>query len=548
MRETMTRETSRRAPRIAFTALAAACVLALPRTAAAQGPAQEVRSDWPAADAIGAVNGQQVVGYRIVGGTTAPAGAWPSVVAIYKRGFANGRIPICGGTIVDRQWVLTAAHCVYRQAAGTFFIREGALNLSGGSGRTINVTQVVWHERFSPSPPANDIALLRLETPSQQPAQTLLAGAGRATVLRAGALATVVGYGRVRPQPMNAAPGFQSGPGSDILLQVDLPVVETDRCRARYNAQAINDGTVCAGYEDGGRDSCQGDSGGPLFVRGALGAPVQVGIVSWGPGCAQPRAYGVYTSVGQFEGWIRQRASGASFSGAAPPSATAQANPRPPAGAAPQRPPPQAAGQRPPSAGQRPPPAQGAAPAAAAVPATAAFAVTDATLGSALATQAEVAPSQVAQVTVDVVPARVMVGQTFTVRVTSTVAGDLVVFNEDERGNMFQIFPNQHARGTLPGQAPTRIAAGQTITIPGPGDGFALRVTPPAGANRIIAAVVPVEAHVDQVTAAAQSMENLGDPQAYLEALADRISTSRGVAVEPRSQAFGQRHYEIVGR
>jgi hypothetical protein len=524
------------------TAFAAACVLALPGTGAAQAPAQAVRSEWPAEDAIGVVNGQQVVGYRIVGGTTAPAGAWPSMVALYKRGFANGQVPVCGATVIDRQWVLTAAHCVYRQAAGTFFIREGAQNLSGGGGRTINVTQVVWHERYSPSPPANDIALLRLETPSQQPAQTLLAGAGRAAVLREGALSTVVGYGRVRPQPMNASPGFQSGPGSDILLQVDLPVVAADRCRARYNAAAINDGTVCAGYEDGGRDSCQGDSGGPLFVRGGLGAPVQVGIVSWGPGCAQPRAYGVYTSVGQFEAWIRQRATGASFSGAPPPTATAQPSPRPPAAAAAQRP---QQGTTP-AAAQRPPP--GASAQGTAVQGTAAFAATDATLGPALATQAEVAPSQAAQVTVDVVPSRIAVGQTFSIRVTSTVAGDLVVFNEDENGSMYQIFPNQHSRGAQPGQARTRIAAGQTITIPGPGDGFVLRVTPPVGANRIIAAVVPVEAHVDQVTAAAQSMETLGDPQAYLEALADRISASRGVAVEPRSQAFGQRHYEIVGR
>ena len=61
--------------------------------------------------------------------------------------------------------------------------------------------------------------------------------------------------------------------------------------------------SVCAGYENGYRDSCAGDSGGPLVcVRS--GIPVQVGITSWGVKCAEQKRPGVYTRLSHYESWI----------------------------------------------------------------------------------------------------------------------------------------------------------------------------------------------------------------------------------------------------
>ncbi|XP_036147587.1 anionic trypsin-like [Monomorium pharaonis] len=58
---------------------------------------------------------------------------------------------------------------------------------------------------------------------------------------------------------------------------------------------------LCAGLPEGGRDACQGDSGGPLLCNGT-----QVGIVSWGEGCARPNRAGVYSRVDFYLEWLNE--------------------------------------------------------------------------------------------------------------------------------------------------------------------------------------------------------------------------------------------------
>jgi hypothetical protein len=154
-----------------------------------------------------------------------------------------------------------------------------------------------------------DIALLQLDRPvaTVRPV-TLLSEADVATLTRAGTGSTAIGWGAIQ----------EGGRDSPHLLQVDLPIVSMQRCREVYPNIGAHGRVLCAGLEQGGRDSCQGDSGGPLLVRaGGTGAAreiVQVGVVSWGTGCARPRAFGVYENVGAHNAFIRQHVPGVRLS------------------------------------------------------------------------------------------------------------------------------------------------------------------------------------------------------------------------------------------
>lgn len=107
----------------------------------------------------------------------------------------------------------------------------------------------------------------------------------------AGANALVSGWGTT-----------SEGGSSPVQLRyTDVPVIGLTDCRNAYGYSTITDRMLCAGYTSGGQDACQGDSGGPLVANGE-----QIGIVSWGYGCARPNYPGVYASVPNLRYYIAQ--------------------------------------------------------------------------------------------------------------------------------------------------------------------------------------------------------------------------------------------------
>ena len=110
----------------------------------------------------------------------------------------------------------------------------------------------------------------------------------------AGTRCFVTGWGQIR----------ESGPVSDKLRVVQVPIIERSKCVKMYKGQRITPRMLCAGYEQGGIDSCQGDSGGPLACLENDKTFFLAGAVSWGFGCAKKNKPGVYTNINCLRSWI----------------------------------------------------------------------------------------------------------------------------------------------------------------------------------------------------------------------------------------------------
>lgn len=238
----------------------------------------------------------------IVGGQEADPGEWPHQVLLFP---GNS---LCGGSLIDELWVLTAAHCVVDNAdnpiaAGSISVRLGKHNayVNEPSQQIKSVSQVLVHENYNDITSFNnDIALLKLTSPATLNDRVkiipLITDADAALTMP-GDIATVTGWGN-----LNAQPGSDAFP--DNLQEVEVPIISNDVCD---NIYAITDNMICAGLEQGGKDACQGDSGGPLIVPDGEGGWKQTGVVSFGSGCAQPERYGVYTRVSQYINWMESK-------------------------------------------------------------------------------------------------------------------------------------------------------------------------------------------------------------------------------------------------
>jgi len=250
---------------------------------------------------------------KIVGGTKAAFGAWPSTVALLKvavikkveqgtlrypsgelipRSHANYQAQFCGATLIDSKWVLTAAHCLVDKGviekAENINVLVGATDLINDGTRK-KIKRIIVHPDFSEKTANNDIALLELETKTNV---STIKVAERDIV--AGALATVVGWGALNKD----ATGLPSE-----LYEVELPLVDRQVCESIYGSTEFTNKMLCAGYTQGGKDTCQGDSGGPLMAK-VNGYYQQIGITSWGISCAKPGLFGAYTRLSQFKNWI----------------------------------------------------------------------------------------------------------------------------------------------------------------------------------------------------------------------------------------------------
>ncbi|WP_260867723.1 trypsin-like serine protease [Streptomyces sp. SAJ15] len=220
----------------------------------------------------------------VVGGTRAAQGEYPFMVRLSMG---------CGGALYSKTLVLTAAHCVDGSGSDTSITATaGVVDLQSSSAIKVKSTRVLQAPGYDGQ--GKDWALIKLAKPVNQPtlkiAETKEFDNGDFQV---------AGWGAAR----------EGGSQQRYLLKATVPFVDDASCQRSYGNSLVPAEEICAGYAQGGVDTCQGDSGGPMFRKDNAGQWIQVGIVSWGQGCARPNYPGVYAEVSTFAKDIKAAAA-----------------------------------------------------------------------------------------------------------------------------------------------------------------------------------------------------------------------------------------------
>ncbi|XP_024913429.1 serine protease 27 isoform X3 [Cynoglossus semilaevis] len=260
---------------------------------------------------------------RIVGGEDAPPGSWPWQVSLQRFGDH-----FCGGSLINKEWVMSAAHCFFSTSTSGWRVSLGRQSLQGTNPNEVSrtVARIILHPNYDSDANDNDVALLRLSSPvtfTDFIRPVCLAASG--SVFINGTDSWVTGWGSVNEGVALPFPG--------TLQEVEVPVLGNRQCNCLNGVGVVTDNMICAGVLVGGKDSCQvsffsfffgnrngegvrfceyliwatfhsqGDSGGPMVSKQGP-VWVQSGVVSFGFGCARPGWPGVYSRVSRYQSWI----------------------------------------------------------------------------------------------------------------------------------------------------------------------------------------------------------------------------------------------------
>lgn len=233
---------------------------------------------------------------------------WPWHAAVLE---SRQDLYVCGASLLDESWILTAAHCVddyipYNSEGGERILkaRLGEYDVSTTAEphrhEEYPIRRIVLHPQFDNATLVNDIALLELESPARRKENIDAVCMPKKNDFKEGSKAKcyVTGWGRMDEKSEHSV----------VLKEISVPLWNNPSCQNALRQQfgpgyTLPSTAICAGAE--GRDACDGDGGGPLVCE-KTGRWYQVGVVSFGIGCGQRNVPGVYTRVEAYESWIQQ--------------------------------------------------------------------------------------------------------------------------------------------------------------------------------------------------------------------------------------------------
>ncbi|XP_038565803.1 tryptase-2-like [Micropterus salmoides] len=241
------------------------------------------------------------VGSSIIGGDDAKESSWPWMVHLNMTSDGINRWR-CGGTILNSQWVMTAANCLDEHLKPDFhrsMVWIGVHKLQKAAVKYVGILNYVKHPDYQALSRGykNNIALIKLK--KKITFSNKVTAVSLPTVddtFGSFSECWITGWGTIG----NEVPL----PDPETLQELKIPLVPDSVCKEQY--PEVNSDMLCAGDMAGGRDACKGDYGGPLVCR-ARGGFKQVGIMSYGSpdGCALPGRPGVYTRVSKYLDFIK---------------------------------------------------------------------------------------------------------------------------------------------------------------------------------------------------------------------------------------------------